>query len=75
MPMTAYRPAVIEAERLPLFLTVEQVAEVLGTSRTAAYDAIHRGEIPSVRFGRRIRIPRHALLGLGMVQGGGQDAA
>ena len=37
--------------------TVEEVAEVLGTGRTATYDAVRRGEIPSIRIGRFYRIP------------------
>lgn len=67
-----HRTAVIvPADELPHFLTVEQAAEVLGIGRTNAYEAVKRGQIPAVNFGRRIRIPRHALLSLG----GGQDAA
>jgi excisionase family DNA binding protein len=69
MPLSAYRPAVVDQDQLPLFLTVEQAAEVVGMGRTTAYDAIRRGEIPSVRFGRRLRVPRHALLSLGTAQG------
>jgi excisionase family DNA binding protein len=45
----------------PAVYTVEQVAELLVIGRTAAYDGVRRGEIPSVRIGRCIRIPRHAL--------------
>ena len=44
-----------------LTLTVEEVAQVLGLSRSATYEAIARGEIPSLRFGRRIVVTRHAL--------------
>jgi excisionase family DNA binding protein len=42
-------------------LTVEQAAEVLHVSRGTAYEAVRAGQIPSVRVGRCIRIPRHAL--------------
>lgn len=38
----------------PLTLTVEQAAQVLGIGRSTAYDLIHRGDIPSLRLGRRI---------------------
>jgi excisionase family DNA binding protein len=51
----------------PLVLTVEEAAEALRIGRTAAYDAVRRGDIPSVRIGRSVRVPRHqleALLGL-----------
>ena len=38
-------------------LTVDEVAEVIGTGRTATYDAIRRGQIPSFRVGRFVRVP------------------
>ena len=40
-----------------LTMTVEQAAEVLGISRTLAYEAVRRGEIPSIRIGRRVLVP------------------
>ncbi len=49
---------------LPLVLTVEEAAEVLRISRGSAYEAIRANEIPHVRIGRTIRVPRHALLSL-----------
>lgn len=42
-------------------VTVEEGARILGLSRGAAYDAVKRGEIPSLRIGRRILIPKAAL--------------
>ncbi len=42
-------------------LTVEEAAEMLGLSRAFAYEAVTRGEIPSIRIGRRILIPKVAL--------------
>jgi excisionase family DNA binding protein len=45
----------------PLTYTVEQAAEALQIGRSAAYEAVRRGEIPSVRIGRSVRIPRHQL--------------
>jgi excisionase family DNA binding protein len=44
-----------------LTLTVEQAAEALGIGRTLAYEAVRRGEIPTVRVGRRLLVPRQAL--------------
>ena len=41
--------------------TVDEVARVLGIGRNTAYLAIRRGEIPSVRIGARILIPKVAL--------------
>jgi len=37
--------------------TVEEVAKVLRTGRSATYEAVRRGEIPSIRVGRFYRIP------------------
>jgi excisionase family DNA binding protein len=45
----------------PKVLTVIEVAELLRLSRNAAYEAVARKEIPSVRIGRRILIPRVAV--------------
>lgn len=47
---------------LPLVLTVDEAAAVLRISRGSAYEAVRAGELPHVRFGRTIRVPRHALL-------------
>lgn len=40
---------------------VDEVAEVLGLGRTATFDAIRRGDLPSVRWGRRLFVPVPAL--------------
>jgi excisionase family DNA binding protein len=42
-------------------LSAIEVAEWLGISRNSVYEAVHRGEIPSLRLGRRIVVPRAAL--------------
>ena len=47
------------AERLAL--SVEEAGGLLGISRDLAYDLVARGEIPSVRLGRRLVVPRRAL--------------
>ena len=46
---------------------------MLGISRATAYDAISRGEIPCIRIGRRILIPKVALERL--LDGSGQAGA
>ena len=46
---------------LPLTLTVEECADVLRIGRSAAYQAVKTGEIPSIKVGRSIRVPRHRL--------------
>ena len=42
-------------------LTVPEAAKLLRIGRNLAYDLVARGEIPSVRLGRVIRVPRTAL--------------
>jgi excisionase family DNA binding protein len=48
----------------PLTLSVDETAELLGISRGAAYEAVKSGELPSVRIGRRILVPRAQILAL-----------
>lgn len=49
---------------LPLVLTVEEAARALRISRGSAYEAVRTGEIPSIRIGRRVLVPRQMLLTL-----------
>ena len=42
-------------------LTVEEAARYLGIGRSAAYDAINRGDIPVLKIGRRFLVPAVAL--------------
>jgi excisionase family DNA binding protein len=44
--------------------TVPEVARLLGISKDSAYDAAHRGELPIRVIGRRMLVPRAALLRL-----------
>ena len=44
-----------------MVLTVDDVRKTLGLSRGLVYEAVRRGDIPSVRVGRRILIPKAAL--------------
>ena len=48
-------------ENKRLVLTVTEAAAALGISRTHAYELIARGELPSLRLGRRIVVPRRSL--------------
>ena len=48
----------------PLVLTVEEAAKLLRISRGSCYAAVRAREVPSVRLGRSIRVPRHAVLTL-----------
>jgi excisionase family DNA binding protein len=49
---------------LPDALTVTEAARILRIGRNTAYEAVHRKEIPSIRLGRRLLVPKHALLRL-----------
>jgi excisionase family DNA binding protein len=40
---------------------VEEVAEMLGLGRTKTYQLVASGELPSVRLGRCLRVPAHAI--------------
>ena len=42
-------------------LTVKEVQHELKLSKNGVYEAIGRGEIPSIRIGRKILVPRSAL--------------
>ena len=44
--------------------TVTEAALLLGISRASAYEAAHRGELPVRVIGRRMLVPRVALLRL-----------
>lgn len=41
-----------------MLLTVTEAAEMCGWSRSHLYNAVQRGELPVVRLGRTVRIPR-----------------
>ena len=44
-----------------LTYNVEEAGVLLGLSRTSAFEAVRRGDIPTIRIGRRILVPRKAL--------------
>ena len=41
--------------------TIEEAARLLGIGRSTAYEAARRGEIPTIRIGRRLLVPKIAL--------------
>lgn len=45
-------------------IRVEEAARLLGLGRSAAYEAARRGELPTVRMGRRLLVPVPRLLAL-----------
>ncbi len=46
---------------LPELLRVEEAAKYLGIGRGLAYELARRGDLPSVRLGRLLRIKREGL--------------
>ncbi len=52
------------AKLMPQYLTVEEVAEIMHLSIPATYRAVRANQIHHIRVGRRIRIPRSAVIDL-----------
>jgi excisionase family DNA binding protein len=42
-------------------VSVEEAARILGISRGLAYQMVHQGKMPVLRFGRRMVVPRRAI--------------
>ncbi len=50
---------VTEKERtVPLCISVDEAAEMLGIGRSTAYEAARSGRLPVVRWGRGLRVVR-----------------
>jgi excisionase family DNA binding protein len=50
------------SQETPLTLSVPEAgAKYFGLCRNAAYDAAARGEIPTIKIGRLLRVPVRAL--------------
>jgi excisionase family DNA binding protein len=47
----------------PLLLRAAEVAAILGIGRSTVFELVAAGELPVVRIGRSVRVPRHALYG------------
>ena len=48
-------------QQAPLTYSVPEAGAQLGVGRDAAYQAVRNGEIPVIRIGRLLRVPRIAL--------------
>ena len=42
-------------------MSVEQASKILGVGRGLAYSMAREGKLPTIRFGRRLLVPRRAL--------------
>lgn len=49
-------------EELPLMLTVQNVADVLGIGLAHAYEVAHRKAFPTITLGSRIIVPRDRFM-------------
>jgi excisionase family DNA binding protein len=45
----------------PETYSVPEAGRIIGLGKNASYDAARRGDLPVLRFGRIIRVPRAAL--------------
>lgn len=50
-------------DRLPEFLTVEETARFLDTSKGCVYEAIKAGQLKALKVGRLLRVYRTSLRG------------
>jgi excisionase family DNA binding protein len=49
-------------EQLPLALSADDVAQVLGISRANAYELMHSEGFPTLRIGKRMTVPKDKLI-------------
>ena len=70
--MTIPHPGLLPDPMAKPTISVVEAGAILGLSKPSAYEAARRGDIPVLRFGRRVVVPTAkllALLGLGGGQG------
>lgn len=63
-PASSIRPVPPVAGEDRLVLTVTEAGRLLGISRAFAYELAARGELPVIRLGRRLLVPKRPLLEL-----------
>ena len=51
----------IEAGGSKQTYTVEEAAALIGISRSTAYECVRNGQLPSLRFRRRIVVPAYSI--------------
>jgi len=56
-----------------LTLSVEEAGRLCGLSRNSAYEAARRGELPVLKFGRRIVVSRARLMAMLGEAAGGEE--
>ena len=53
--------AITDEQITPQVYTVAETQRILKLGRSSLYEAIARGDIPTIRIGKRLLIPRKAL--------------
>ena len=48
-------------EKLPIYLTIDELCAVLNVGKSSAYNYVRSGLIYSIRIGKQIRIPKAGL--------------
>jgi excisionase family DNA binding protein len=61
MTDTAPASESMSLDALPMLLTVKDLEAELQLGRTRTYELVRSGELPVVRIGRVVRVPRDAL--------------
>jgi len=54
-------PPLVDPLDAPLLLAVPDAARLLGIGPTFAWELVRAGDLPSVKLGRRVLVPRAAL--------------
>ena len=49
-------------DQLPLALSADDVAQVLGISRANAYNLMHYKGFPTIKIGKRMTVPKDKLI-------------
>ena len=49
-------------DELPLFLNAEIISEVLGVAIASAYELMHEKDIPVIKIGSRLVVPRDKFI-------------
>lgn len=49
-------------DQLPLALSADDVAIVLGISRAKAYELMHSKSLPTIKIGKRMTVPKDKLI-------------
>lgn len=59
--MSLKSPISAASSELPPYLTIDEWRRIVRVGRSAAYEMVRRGDLPVLRVGRLLRIPRSAI--------------